>query len=79
VKGGRWLTESELLQRTAAGFRVEEIYDAELKEDPAAVDGKVLPPDCGEGNRVDVVREETREFAEDLLDTNAATAVGVRP
>jgi len=74
-----WLTESEFLKSTAASLWVEEVDNAELEEDPAAVDGKVLPPDGCEGNRVDVGGEETGEFAEDLLDADTTAAMGVGP
>src|SRR4051794_39599559 len=71
--------EGQLLQGAAAGLGVEHEDDAQLKEDPAAVDGQVLPGDGGEGNRVDVGGEEAAELAEDLLDTDTAAAVRVGP
>jgi hypothetical protein len=60
------------------GFRVHEEDEAEFKEDPAAVDGEVLPADSGEGDRVDVVGEEAGALAEDLLNTNTHGALGIR-
>ena len=64
------LTESQLLQGASVCLWVEEVDEAELKEDPATVDGKELPADGGEGNGVDVGGEETSEFSENLLDSN---------
>lgn len=79
VEGCEQLTECQFFEGAAAGLGVQEIDDAELEEDPAAVDGKVLPRDGGKGDRVDVGREETGQLAEDLLNTDATAAVSVRP
>lgn len=73
------LTEGELLEGAVARLRVEGEDDEELKGDPGAVDGEVPPLDGVEGDGVDVVGEEATHLAEELLDTDAAAPLGVRP
>ena len=75
----RRLTESKLLEGAAAGFGVEEEYDAELEEDPGAVNGHELPLDGIEGDRVHVRGEESSELAEDLLHTDTTASLGIGP
>lgn len=72
---GVYLTESKLLQSAAACLGVQEIDDDELKGNPAAVDGEVLPRDGAEGDGVDVGGEEPGKLAKDLLDTDTAAAM----
>jgi hypothetical protein len=52
--------------------------EAELEEDPAAVDGEELPANGRQGYGVDVVREEATGLAEELLDAYAAGSLRVR-
>lgn len=56
---------------------VEGEDEQELKEDPAAVDGEVLPVDGLEGDGVHVGREETGQLSEDLLDTDTHGTLGI--
>ena len=79
INRGLKLTESQFFQGAVAGLGIQEVDDAELEKDPAAVDGEVLPLDGVEGNRVDVGGEETGELAKNLLDTDTTAAVGVGP
>lgn len=69
--------ERQLLQRTSRRLRVHEVDEAELEENPAAVDGEVFPADGSQGNGVHVVGEETANLAKDLLDADAAGTDGV--
>lgn len=69
--------EGKLLEGAVVRLGVEHVDGEELKGDPAAVDGQVLPADGVEGLGVDVCGEETAELAEDLLDTNTHGALGV--
>jgi len=71
------LTESELLEGAVVRLGVEEVDGEELKGDPAAVDGEVLPVDGLERNRVDVGREETTALAENLFDTDTHGTLSV--
>lgn len=73
------LTEGKLLEGAVVGLGVEEGDDAELKSDPATVDGKVLPADGFDGDGVDVVGEETSELSENLLNTDTTRTGGVGP
>lgn len=66
--------ECQLFQSTTGSLRVHEVDEAQLEEDPAAVDGEVLPVDGLERDRVDVVGEEAADLAENLLDAYAARA-----
>src|SRR5690554_1430743 len=75
----RELTEGELLEGAAAGLGVQEEDDDELEEDPAAVDGEVLPLEGVERDGVNVGGEEARELSENLLHTDATAALGIRP
>lgn len=59
------------------GLGVEPEDEAELEEDPAAVDGEELPVEGIKGNGVDVGGEEATELAEDLLDSDTTAALGV--
>lgn len=71
--------EGELLERAARRFRVEQEDDAELEEDPAAVDGEVAPGERVQSNAVDIGREEARQLAEDLLHADAAASLRIGP
>lgn len=50
VEGGVLEQEGQLLKGAAGGLGVEEVHNAQLEEDPTAVDGKVLPLDGVEGD-----------------------------
>lgn len=73
------LTEGKLLERAVVGLGVKEEDNDELESDPAAVDGQEAPLDGGDGDRVDVVGEETGKLAEDLLNTDTTRARGIGP
>ena len=60
------------------GLGVEDEDEAELEEDPADVDSHVLPANGLEGNGVDVGGEEASQFAENLLDSDTHSPLGIR-
>lgn len=71
------LTESKLLECTAVGLGVESEDEQELEEDPAAVDGHVLPSDGLESDGVYVGGEEACQLSENLLDADSHSTLGV--
>ena len=73
------LTESQLLEGTAVCLRVEEVDEQELEEDPAAVDGEILPVDSDESFGVDVCGEETGALSEDLHNSDTTGSLRVWP
>jgi len=60
------------------GLRVKQEYSNKLDTQPAAVDGHELPADSRHAHRINVLREEERDFAEELLDTDTACADVIR-
>ena len=58
-------------------FGIEEVDEEYFEKDPPGIDGKELPIYGRESNRIDFVREEATDFAENLLDSNATSSDGV--
>jgi hypothetical protein len=72
------LTESQFLKSTSGSFWVKEVDEHEFESDPTTVDGKELPIDGSQGDRIDVLGEESSDFAKDLFDSDTTGSLSVR-
>jgi len=64
-----------LLERSVAGFDVEEVDDAEFESEPAAVNDVVFPADLAKSDGVDVRVEEDWSCVSGCVTINNITAV----